>query len=390
MDVLGRYYTQDLFSNLLISKLGKNNPDSIIDLGVGGGALVRAAVQRWGNASYFVADVDDISIDKIKVELPFVKSFKINTLKDDVSNRLSIEKNSIDIAICNPPFLKVKKETSYEQLFEESNLENCKKLKLLTSDIIFLAKNLQLLKASGELGIILPDSLITGREFIHFRSALLQQHNVRGIIELPEKIFPKTEALTHILLIEKGVTNSNTVPVFLSNRTGEIVDMIDVSKDRLIQRMDFKFHSWNTKNIVKRDGLTLGNVNAEVKRGRLTHKELKESGDFFIHTTNIVHRNGCQSILSSKLMNDKYLLTKKGDILLARVGRGCTGKVCMIKQGQASISDCVYRIRVPENLRNKVWNALVSSKGQEWLKASAHGVCAKVISKNELLNFPLY
>ena len=85
----------------------------------------------------------------------------------------------------------------------------------------------------------------------------------------------------------------------------------------------------------------------------------------------------------------KYLLTERGDILLARVGRGCIGKVCMIGRGRVPVSDCVYRIRVAKKHRTKIWDAFVSEAGQKWLKANAHGVCAKVISKKDLYKFPI-
>lgn len=386
MDNLGRYYTQEIFSNLLINQLSIKEPKCIIELGVGGGALVKAAFQRWVNASYFVADVDSGSVNKIKNELPFVNSFLIDTLKEDVSAKLNVQNNSIDIAICNPPYLRLKNDFSYDALFEESNLDECKKLKLLTSDVIFLAKNLQLLRSTGELGIIVPDSLITGNEFKFLRTAILSNHNVKGLIELPDNIFPKTEALTHILILEKNVTGSSNAPLFQADRTGQIVDSIEVSKCSLVERMDFKYHKWRKKNnkTVKN---TLASIGGEVKRGRLTHKELKETGDFFVHTTDIKHKHGEFFTRSSKCKNSKYILTKGGDILLARVG--CIGKVCKVKRGQAAISDCIYRIRVSDKYREKIWSALISPKGQNWLKANAHGVCAKVISKRDLMNFPL-
>lgn len=390
MDKLGRYYTSDVFSHLLISQFINDKPGNILDLGVGSGALIKAALNRWDNAEYFAVDVDKKSILRIKSELPFVKSFHFNTLKAEVSEKLRIKIGEIDIAICNPPYLKVKNAISYNTLFEGANLAECKKLRLLTSDVIFLAKNLQLLKGGGELGIILPDSLITGKEFIPLRNAILKEHNLKGIIELPEKIFQKTEALTHILLIEKTKAASKKSPLFLADKTGQIIDEIEVDKDGLSERMDFKYHSWRKKTKLIKQHKVLSDLKVEIKRGTFTHKELKKIGDNFIHTTEIKNANDKQAIRSSKKVNHKYLLATRGDILLARVGRGCTGKLCMVSRGKAPVSDCVYRIRVSKKYRMKVWKALISLEGQNWLKANCHGVCAKVISKKDLLKFPIY
>jgi type I restriction enzyme M protein len=255
--------------------------------------------------------------------------------------------------------------------------------------MIFLAKNLQLLKDNGELGIILPDSLLTGKDYIHLRSAILKEHNLKAVIELPERIFSRTEALTHILLIEKSGESKSKTPLFLADKTGQIIDEIEVRSSLLNERMDFKYHLFNKKvdNLPK--AKVLGDIKVEIKRGTLTHKELKDSGDFFVHTTDIISKKANQALKNHVKKNSKYLLTQKGDILLARVGRGCTGKVCLISRGKAPISDCVYRIRVASKYRYKVWNSLVSDMGQNWLKANCHGVCAKVISKNDLLRFPL-
>ncbi|NOT92268.1 N-6 DNA methylase [Ferruginibacter sp.] len=389
MELLGRYYTSDVFSKLLVSQFTINRPLNIVDLGVGGGALIRAAINRWTKASYFVGDVDRKSIVKIQNELPFVNSFHLNTLKEEVSDKLNIKNGKVDIAICNPPFLKVKNEISYDDLFDDANLSDCKNLKLLTSDVIFLAKNLQLLKQKGELGIILPDSLITGKEFMHLRNAILKEHNLKAIIELPEKIYAKTEALTHILLIEKGGTTSKRSPLFLADKTGQIIDEIEGDKSALCERMDYKYHLWKKKVALIKENKVIGDLKIEIKRGSLTHKELKATKDYFIHTTEIINKKSNQATRNHFKKIDKYLLTQKGDILLARVGRGCTGKVCMISRGKVPISDCVYRIRVPKKFRMKVWNSLSSNEGQNWLKANCHGVCAKVISKRDLLKFPL-
>jgi type I restriction enzyme M protein len=366
MDKLGRYYTADAFSNLLINQFSNETPKSIIDLGVGGGSLIKAAINRWVNASYFAVDIDKKSIFNLQNELPFVNSFHLNTLQVEISDKLKLPKGAADIAICNPPYLKIKNKVSYDSLFDEAKLSQCKNLKILTSDMIFLAKNLQLLKDNGELGIILPDSLLTGKDYIHLRSAILKEHNLKAVIELPERIFSRTEALTHILLIEKSGESKSKTPLFLADKTGQIIDEIEVRSSLLNERMDFKYHLFNK-----------------------THKELKDSGDFFVHTTDIISKKANQALKNHVKKNSKYLLTQKGDILLARVGRGCTGKVCLISRGKAPISDCVYRIRVASKYRYKVWNSLVSDMGQNWLKANCHGVCAKVISKNDLLRFPL-
>jgi len=391
MEELGRYYTDNLFSKLLINNIENQNPTNILELGVGEGSLIKAAYERWFDASYYVADIDNNSLAKVQQELPFVKSFHFDSIKEDISTKLKINSGSIDIAVCNPPYLKLKNDLSYAKIFLDAGLEGCTKLKNLTTDIVFLAKNLQILKETGELGIILPDGLITGKEFEVLRQSILQNHSLKAVIQLPENIFKKTEALTHILIIEKRRSTRTSTPLFLANTFGEIVDQIDVAQSSLTERMDYKYHTWSKKlSAVKPNDLSnkfLKDLNPEIKRGNLTHKDLLNAGVSFIHTTNLPHRNSEMQVGKNQFDETKIRYAKAGDILLSRVG--CIGKISMVKSGKIPITDCIYRIRIPANYRKIVWASMISLSGKEWFAAHSHGVCAKVISKADLFNFPL-
>lgn len=59
------------------------------------------------------------------------------------------------------------------------------------------------LRDGRELGIILPDSVMTNHYYNDLRKDLLFNHNIKCIIQLPDNIFNKTEARTHILIIQK-------------------------------------------------------------------------------------------------------------------------------------------------------------------------------------------
>lgn len=383
MQSLSQYYTSNIFSRLLVNSITGSNPRRILELGVGEGSLLKAAYSRWSDASYYVSDVDNNSLDKLKQELPFIRSFHLDIIKENISEKISDE--LIDIALCNPPYSRVNRPYVHGSLFEDANMKECENLPYLTSDIIFLAKNLQMLKPSGELGIILPDGLITGSDFRYLRLSILKSHNIKAVIQLPERIFKKTEALTYILIIEKGVTSTNNIPLFLADIEGKIVDQIDCDKSLLVERMDFKYHSWKLRNKLESVSVTLQSIGAEIKRGLCTHSKLKSSDGFFLHTTSIFHNNSQLVIGDNRVENT--ICAKKGDILLSRVG--VIGKTAMVSEGSAPISDCLYRIRVKDEYRTQVWNSLTSVGGQEWLMAKSHGVCAQVTSKKDLLDFPI-
>ena len=333
MNELGQYYTESNFSNLLISFISNNNPEKVLELGVGKGSLLKAALQRWNDIDFIGADVDDDNISMLSNEFPNIKFYLLNGLSSKLDSKLNLEINSIDVAICNPPYLYIDKNKEVNSIVYNAGLGKSVNYKRLTSDIVFMAQNLILLKSGGELGIILPDGLITSHEFEFFRKQILNNHLLLGIIELPDRIFKKTEAKTFIL-----------------------------------------------------SGKSLGELNVKIQRGKYTKKELTVMNVDFIHTSDL-YSNTSSELIFRKNKYENGVIAKEGDIVLSRVGKRCIGTFSVIKKGNVLISDCIYRIQTTEVIRKKIIDALNSDYGKKWMKAHSHGVCAKVISKTDLLNF---
>jgi type I restriction enzyme M protein len=357
----------------------------VLDLGAGDGALLKAAYERWGKAAYHAVDIDIRSSINIKQKLPFAKFYRVDGLTENISQNTKLKVGSIDIAVCNPPFKMLDRDNKLNDTLRCAKLINTAKLPLLTSDIVFLAQNLVMLKSGGELGIILPDGLFTGERCRALREDLLNNHRIMGVIELPEGIFCKTEAKTHILLLEKDGTTDDLIPLYKSNNSGNIEDTLFIKSNDLLYRMDYSYNRWNTNNnyIHKHTLLSLG---AEIKRGLRSKKELEALGVSYFHTTSF--QNEIQELEFNDInpvINDT--IAGPGDILIARVGKRCYGKVVIVKKGNRIISDCIFRLRVGEKFRTKVLRALNSNYGQEWIKAHGHGVCSKFISKSDLLKF---
>jgi tRNA1(Val) A37 N6-methylase TrmN6 len=388
MDSLGRFYTSEPFASLLIEQFGTISPLNIVELGVGRGSLLRAALLRWSNANYFAADIDVESVDKVNREFSFVNIIQTNGLSSNIDKKLKIKVNSIDVAFCNPPYLKIKNRKAYSNLLDIASLNECNNLPFLTSDIIFLAQNLRLLKPMGELGIILPDSLITGHNFRLFRKSILTNHLIKGIIELPEKIFPKTDARTYILILIKGSSTVRETPLYIANKDGMCLEKIEISPSKLIERMDFSFHKYQSKFVKSSSLRDLSSLGAEIKRGHFTHNQLKNISSNFVHTTNLQNFQKLDFGNNIDEQNENSTYAMEGDILLSRVGRN-VGKVSYVNSGRILISDCIFRIRLSKENVDLVWTALISLEGQRWLQSIAHGVCAKVVSKIDLLRFPI-
>jgi tRNA1(Val) A37 N6-methylase TrmN6 len=388
MDMLGRYYTADAISALLIDNLETKAPHTILDLGVGDASLTRAAYAKWSTAKYFGTEIEQHKANLIKKRLTFLKVFKYDTLLPNASNKLKVKFGTIDIAICNPPYIPIENKKKYYRLFKTIGCDNFRLLKRITSEIVFLAHNLKLLKEDGELAIIVSDSIVTGKEFQIFRETILKEFDVRRIIQLPDKVFNKTEARTHILFISKAKSFTDFCEILMSNERGILSEKLLVKKDELAFRMDYKFFNDRVEHI---PGLkTLSDIGATIKRGNFSYKELKESGIQFFHS---IHLNESKpQIIFTNTVSETRLdyAAIKGDILMCRVGKGIVGRVAIIKAGNIIHSDCIYRIRVDKKYQKIVLNSLKSVNGKRWLHAYAHGVCSQVISKSDLLNFPLF
>ncbi len=341
MDNLGRYYTNYLFSELLVQHIEINNPATVLDLGAGGGALLKAAFNRWNSAAYIAADIDRHSLLSLTSSMPLVRVYHANGLKINIEKNIDLKKSSIDVAICNPPYLKVRDKTRFNSLLSDSNLIECLGLKKLTSDIVFLAQNLKLLKDGGELGIILPDSILTGQEFQVLRSSLLINHNVKCVIELPDRIFPRTEAKTHIIMIEKSGSVNTKIPLLIAGKNGQCYDQIDVNSTELINRMDFSYHKFKITQ-AKNKTQKLGSLKVELKRGTLTNGTAKESGIKCLHSTSFKNGNELYLVNKNKVAFRNSVLAEKGDLVLVRVGRGCVGKVALIKRGKITYYRSLY------------------------------------------------
>ena len=258
-------------------------------------------------------------------------------------------------------------------------------MSVVTSDVIFLLHNLRLLKKGGTLGIILPDGLITGKKFQILRQSLLSNHRIEAVIQLPDNSFPGIEVTTHIVILRKDMTPAARVKVMQAG-VGRINGELDVEISELEQRMDYSY--WHWKLIATHaKTLTLAEIGADVHRGTRAQLFFENLGINYFHTTGLPTAPKRVTLQRSKSLG--FRTVESRDILTARVGKRCIGRVTFVSKGNLPITDCIYRIRVPKRWVNAAWRSLISDKARDWFSAHSHGICAQVISKSDLLNFPV-
>ncbi len=375
---LGQFYTPELAGGWLVQGIGTDAPAHICDLGAGEGELLLAAQRRWGQARLLAADIDPANVFFTRQRLRKVECRQVDVLRHDLPRLLGIEEGTIDVALGNPPYGALDVQARHLAILRDAGLDDAVPFRRITRDIIFLAQNLRLLKSGGELAIILPEGLAVNRTFEELRIALMELHGLHSVIELPSDLFQGTEARTVAMFLKKG---GRTEKVRLESTSGESI-LVHSSDAR--KRLDARFHLRGQAK-----GRTLGDLNPTIHRGALTHAQAIEVAATIFHTTTFKTFPNGRARLSKAFDAPERWVARSGDILVPRVGSRCLSPVAFVERGMAIFTDCVYRIRVSPSERDHVCRALRSVGGVTYRLTAAHGTCAAVLSKADLLGLPL-
>lgn len=383
----GMFYTKDVFSKLLVRNISTRRPQNIVELGVGDGALIKHAVKKWKKAKFTCTDVNQNEFTD-HAKNPKIKFLIESGLNANLIKILKRGKTEYDVAICNPPYLKVSMQDifKYKKMIDAFDDQLYSKIKLISSEFIFLVQNVLLLRNKGTLGIIVPDSILTRKEFSPIRDSIIKNYNILCTIELPEKIFTKTEAKTHILILRKEKPKSDYVRVCLANKDGSIVKETMVFRESLVERMDFGFVNSNLNSRLVTKAVQNAKFNLRIYRGNVTHAELKTLDKPFIHSTTFKNDKAIFGRLEKyprKYSTKVY--AEKGDLVMVRVGRGCVGKFARVKAGKLLVSDCIFVFKSSDkNEVQRFEDFLKLNEGKAFMKMLVHGTCSKVISKSDL------
>ena len=109
-DRLGRYYTKGTIGSLLVDQMHWLAPAKILDLGAGCGSLSIAAGGRWTDAELLTVDVDGRA--SARLQKLFAARWgsrhshiRADALSSNLPKLISAKTDSIDVAVCNPPFI---------------------------------------------------------------------------------------------------------------------------------------------------------------------------------------------------------------------------------------------------------------------------------------------
>lgn len=356
-------------------------PKLALDLGFGAGGLLYAARRRWPNINLAGVDLDEKNIQTAKSSI--IDAVNLNVFSFDLPDIIEKHFGTIDILISNPPFFSKKLDFECLKILKASGLINfiSDKNKTVPAELIFLAQNLRILSEHSEIGIILPAGLISGERWKKLREHLFSRYKISNITQLPENSFKGTEAQTFIVNISKKTDSKSNKTVSLSHVSKK--EGIIINLNQAFERADYSYYERKKTDIYK---LNLCTDDFHIFRGTTSYKILKERNYDFIHTTKMPIFPKKINLINQPINGDKNIC--KGDIILARVGRRCLGRVSYVSGGSLPISDCIIAIR-PKNKRigSLIWSKISSKYAIEYMKNTSLGVGAQYITHNLIREF---
>lgn len=168
--------------------------------------------------------------------------------------QLKIMPESFDVVLTNPPFGKELKVVGKEKL-EQYNLayewkkqgetiERANKLKTeVQPQFLFIERCFQLLKKSGKLGIILPETFFHAPK-LHYVIEFFKRHNIQWVVDLPHNTFrPHNNAKCCVLIIQKGEKQQEKINM------GVAVEMGHDHNGNPMYKWDYKTQTVNKNEI---------------------------------------------------------------------------------------------------------------------------------------------
>lgn len=405
-DPWGRYYTSPLVSRSLVDRIEAVKPRLVLELGSGSGSLCTAAAKRWQDAKLVTVDVDRRATERLDASkaIPRLKHthFVHDVLDEALSERIGLKLGTVDVAVCNPPYIRPRWRSDFGKILEDASLSGTlASLHDAGADLLFLAQNLRLLRSNGKLGLILPDGLVTAERFSRVRETLLRQHFVEQVVQLPRGVFKGTEAQTYLAVLTKNAGETNEVLLKQMGADGRLTAAIHVGQDAAVKRLDYAFHASRPAPSNRGgDGTTsmsLREVLTDLVRGTVCSSEILSFPTPVFHLGDFAQPMGEQAVrivpkrfalgvrIAQAVARDARLAVP-GDILIARVGRSLADQVALVVHGPCVISDCIFALRATDDHRERLYRFLESAAGRLALGSAAHGVAARFMSKSNLFD----
>jgi type I restriction enzyme M protein len=333
------------------------NPRAVLDLGCGQGALSKAAVGRWGDSFQLTTlDIDSSTASKTSPWASRHSHILCDLLEiGDLSSMTG--RKRFDVAVLNPPYGRRAPSTTIET---RNHKEPLAWQSIRCRSTLFIIHALTAVRFNGLVAAIIPETLAIGMGYRANRRLISSYSKVERVAALPAGTFAGTEARTAMVVFRRIKFGTSKSDPWYSR---ESLD-------------------WQS-SVPSRSPSTIGELGVEVTRGRLSTSEARNAGGFHLDTFKSA-RDGF-ICLPEKHHHHDDRAANAGDILVARIGRNISEKVVRVSTGSNVISDCVYRLRCPPAVVERVWNGLRSDAGKRQMEASLSGVTTRLLPMGNLL-----
>ena len=240
----GQFFTPRSVTQFLVNALEPTPNETVLDPACGAGGFLSAtcayllqhgadssSVRNWANSNCFGVDKDAQLAKLAKMHVALLTDGHPTVLCGDSLAMVNGSKTlteylpagGVDIVLSNPPFgvkiVAAKPEilNSFELARKwlrnpkSGALEVTGKLAVTTPpQVLFVERSLRLLKPGGRLGIVLPESVLSGKNYRHVVEFLRMNADIEAVVGMPEALF-KTSG--------KGGTHTKTCLVIARRRS---------------------------------------------------------------------------------------------------------------------------------------------------------------------------
>lgn len=381
-NVFNFYETPCWVADLIANHYSLNQRAQIIDLGAGEGSLLKSFTKVHPKAHRTAVEIDSGHFKALRQVAHDL--YRLDLLNEVIPEPV-LRKGFQRTIVSNPPFGKVGLDRNIKESLVRHNLidpDTCSRNARLEAYFLSLALNLS--KPGSNIAFIISANLLYQNLWRTLRSTLVTEHNLEKIVLLPTDAYAQAE-------VESAI-------IFLRPYQGQIknIDIQDFRGKSLIKSkctaLKFVDSFFEEFNPARHKTQELGGILESIYRGRSCAKELRTNNIAHWHSTDINTSHRQKIKLSTRQSIGAYPQEKMalaGDILIARVGTRCLGSAVMIESGKTVISDCVISIRVPNDKKENIFQKLTCDEGRDWLRSTARGSCAKIITYESIQRFPI-
>ncbi len=389
-DDLGQHMTPKDVADLLTSEL-PSGVTCAVDLAVGDGALLTSLAKRFPRAALHGIDCDEsrLVMARTRVGGAGLKhgdglSIRFPRLTQEASRRVAV--------IGNPPFL-LATPTQLDLDWQSAAFSGLQSRHgLRRQEVSFLSRALvEGRKRGGIVAMLMPSPFASGDYYAPYRQTLLRDYRLLKVVSIENARYRDTEASTVLVIVDTADGPTRDVEISRFEATMGVKEVVYSGPVGTAERLDAGY--WSAIDLHRCGVQTLGDVGVDVTRGRLCNADAARRSQRVLHTTDLCKLRGQSIRLSPSFESgdDGFnVLAERGDILLSRTGTRVRWEPVVVHSGSASITDHVLRIRAPHGVRDEVKASFLHPHFPKWLASVSKGVCATVVTKQDLLRMPLF